>query len=406
MIAEKKQRTNTGDSLSSSPRDAVAGLDPLIQPIHDQDGPPVYVRRRSSIFYLPNISTDDEMNKSIDENEPETILRRCLTYAERFSGILYALSASLLFTCSNFALKQLDIVLFDVLIIRFLVQGLMSLTFIVYKGYQPWSHGNELLICLRSLFAAGGSISYYSALTRLPLSDLTTVRYTQVVWTAVLVLIIFRERINLPTIIASVLTLIGVVCVAQPSFLFTQSSIYNQTQTSSLSIVDKNQRLVGMILALACALSISMSIILNKKLIQRKVRQSIIMFHFLLITLLSFVLFQIYHWLISTKKPAHLHWKQVLLTKDYLLASIIAVLQIFPLVLSQKSIKREHPSIVTVVQSSDIVFAIILQNVFTSIRSNLLILLGSALVLTSIFIVGGHKLWNDRQNRTCLPTCS
>jgi drug/metabolite transporter (DMT)-like permease len=70
----------------------------------------------------------------------------------------------------------------------------------------------------------------------------------------------------------------------------------------------------------------------------------------------------------------------------------------------QKAIKREHPSIVSIVQSSDILFALILQNVFSSSKSNLLAIIGSILVLTSIFIVGGQKLWLDRKNRTCIPT--
>jgi drug/metabolite transporter (DMT)-like permease len=74
------------------------------------------------------------------------------------------------------------------------------------------------------------------------------------------------------------------------------------------------------------------------------------------------------------------------------------------MVLSQKSIKREHPSIVTVVQASDILFAIILQNLFSINKSNGLALIGSTLVLASIIIVGVHKLWQDRQNRTCIPT--
>jgi drug/metabolite transporter (DMT)-like permease len=73
------------------------------------------------------------------------------------------------------------------------------------------------------------------------------------------------------------------------------------------------------------------------------------------------------------------------------------------MILSQKAIKREHPSIITVVQSSDILFALILENIFSSIRTNLLALMGSTLVLTSIFIVGGHKLWLDRENRTFIP---
>ncbi|CAF1521220.1 unnamed protein product [Didymodactylos carnosus] len=61
-----------------------------------------------------------------------------------------------------------------------------------------------------------------------------------------------------------------------------------------------------------------------------------------------------------------------------------------------KAIKREHPSIFTIVQSSDIVIAIVLQNLFTDIKSNWYVLLGSLLVLTSILLVGGYKLYINR----------
>lgn len=392
---EKRQRTNTVESSPPSPQEAVASLDPLVQPINEPDESPVYLHRQSSVFFIPA-----DLTKEKDAN----FCQRLVNFLGRFSGILYALVASFLFTCSNFALTQFDIVLLDALIIRFAAQALMSLGFILYKGYSFWSPGNNGLILIRCLFATSGSISYYLGLTLLPLADLTTVRYTQVVWTAVLALIIFRERINLPTIFASILTLIGVVCVAQPSFLFPRNTLVNATISNSTTIEKKDQRLLGMILAVGCALAISMSIILNKKLMQRNVRQSVIMFYFFVTTLVVFFIHQIHYWLFSSSKPADLHLKNVLFTKEFLYASIVGILQIFPLILSQKSIKREHPSIVTVVQSSDIVFAILLQNLFTSHKSNLLVLLGSTLVMMSIFIVGGHKLWLDRQNRTCLPT--
>ena len=405
---ERKQRTNTSISTPPTPQEAAAGLDPLVQSIHDLDDEPIYLHRHSSIFYIPAALTLDETDGNDPERTKCAACQRCLARTERFSGILYALLASFLLTCSNFAYKQFNVVLFDVLIIRFLVQGLISAGFILYKGYSLFSHGNGLLISIRCIFATGGCLSYYLALTLLPLPDLTTIRYTQVVWTAVLALIIFRERINLPTIMASLLTFTGVVCVAQPSFLFRtqRTTPTNETVSVALAANSDSQRSFGMLIALLCALSISISIILNKKLIQRKVRQSIIMLYYLLTTLVALVAIQLHYWLISTARLEHVNFRSAFLTRDFLFASIIGILQLFPMVLSQKAIKREHPSIVTVVQSSDILFAIILQNLFTAFKSDALVLIGSTLVITSIFIVGGHKLWMDRQSRTCVPTCA
>jgi drug/metabolite transporter (DMT)-like permease len=230
-----------------------------------------------------------------------------------------------------------------------------------------------------------------------------TIRYTQVVWTSLLALIIFRERITLSTILASILTLIGVICVAQPSFLFTKSE--NLNETSQIYLTKTNEkRLLGMFIALLCAFSLSLTIILTKKLLEKQIQQSIIMFHFILTTFIMLLIIQIHYWAFSKTNQQKFHIKKIYLTKDFFYATILATLQLIPMVLTQKSIKREHPSIISVVQSSDILFAIILDNIFTTIKSNSLALVGSTLVLTSIFIVGLHKLWQDRQNRTCLPT--
>jgi len=393
---EKKVRTYTNESSPASPQEAAACLDPLVQPINDQDDIPVYTRRASSIFYIPVSIINENEDENIHEKKSNTC-KKCLAYMERFSGILYALLASILFSCSNFALIQLNIIIFDVLIIRFFVLGCISFGFILYKGYRLFPACDGILILIRSLFAAGGSISFYLALSFLPLPDLTTVRYTQVVWTGLLALIIFHERITLPTIVASILTLIGVICVAQPTFLFPRPKILNETSQEIL-ITNDNKRLTGMLIAVSCALAISMSIVLNKKLIQKKVRQSIIMFYFLLTTFIILSIIQINYWIFSKSKL------QKFSAKNFICASIISLLQLCPMILAQKAIKREHPSIVTVVQSSDIIFAIILQNIFTTIKTNLIALIGSVLVITSIFIVGSHKLWLDRKNRMCIPT--
>ncbi|CAF4315602.1 unnamed protein product, partial [Rotaria magnacalcarata] len=82
---DKKQRTYTNVSISTSPQEAAAGLDPLVQPINDQDDEPVYIHRRSSVFFVPTstINPNEEENK--DENQ-SNLVRKCFLYMERFSG--------------------------------------------------------------------------------------------------------------------------------------------------------------------------------------------------------------------------------------------------------------------------------------------------------------------------------
>ncbi|CAF0782409.1 unnamed protein product [Adineta ricciae] len=402
-MTEKKSRTNTMESSPLSPEEAAAGLDPLIQPISAEEGEPVYLRRQSSIFYVPA----SKVNENADQNDcgkQTNIFRKCLNYTERCSGIMYALLSSFLFSCSNFALVQLKVTLFDVLAVRFSILAFISFGFITYKGYKIYPGWDGPLLLMRSFFAAGGSICFYLALSFIPFPDLTTVRYTQVIWTALLALIIFHERLTLPTVFASILTLIGVVFVAQPTFLFASSKIVNVTSSENVPVNETKQRLIGMLIAVSCALAISMSIVLNKKLLQKQVRQSLIMFYFFCTTAILLLSIQTYSRIVVKSKSSKFDFQKAFFNKNFLFATIISLLQLCPMMLSQKAIKREHPSIVTVVQSSDIIFAIILQNTFSSIKTNLLALLGSLLVIASIFIVGGYKLWLDRQNRMCVPT--
>lgn len=389
---DRRKRTYTNES---SAQEAAAVLDPLIQPFDDQTSNPVYFKRPSSVFFIPANQTN--------ENPRSNCLKKCFSFFERFSGIFYSLIASLLFTCTNFMIKKLNVVVLDVFLVRFVIQGIISFIFIICKGYSLFSFNSHgLLIFIRSIISATGSVCFYIALALLPLPDVTTLRYTQVVWTALLVLIIFRERINLPIILASLLTLIGVVCVAQPSFIFTKVESFNAT-TQTSTTTPNQYRILGMSIALLCAFSISMGFVLTKKLLEKKVRQSILMLYFILSALILLIIVQIYYWKYSPSNERKFDIKEVYLTKKFFYATSLATLQLIPMILSQKSIKREHPSIVTVVQASDILFAIIFQTLFSNEESNTLALIGSLLVIASIVIVGAHKLWQDRRNRICDP---
>jgi drug/metabolite transporter (DMT)-like permease len=389
---------------SASSQEAVATLDPLLPSFDDQINKPVYHTRRSSIFYIPATTIHESNTENLNPNKRSDCLTKCLSYTERFSGIMYGLLAALLFSCSNFMLKQFDVILLDVYVVRLAAQGLLAFGYIMYKGYHPFSSNSHgLLTFVQAVMVGIGNTCLYVALTLLPLPDYATIRNTQVVWTAILAFIIFRERITLSIIVACILTFIGVTFIAQPTFLFPKIKTFNETLQISV-IVDNEKRLFGMFTALACAFSLSISVLLNKKLLQKKLHQSIILFYSFLSTFILLLIIQTHYWVFSETNHHKFDIKKIYLTKSFISATSLAILQIIPLSLAQKAMKREHSSIVTVMQATEILFAIILQNIFSIKKSNSITIIGSTLVLTSIIILCAHKLWQDRYNRTPIPT--
>lgn len=360
---------------------SLPNVDPLIQSLIDSDELENNADQQS-IAFIPSPNLPIENSQLISTH----VFRRC-------TGIFYALLGSSLFTSSGFIIKQLHVDFFDALLARFIVQTTILAIFIFYKHYQIIRGSTKLVLLqiTRMFLACGGLLLFYSSYRYIPLPDLTTFRYTQVIWTAILAMIIFHERISPATVLAIILTIIGVLCVAQPTFLFQRTSI-------STKATDQKSRLIGLILGLLCALSISGSIVLNKKLLVLKIPQSIIMFHFSSFNLFILIIYQIYQRVFLESFA-----KQTMFTWQYFLAASVSLIQLLSSTITQKAIKLEHPSIISVVQSSDILFAIILQNIFTNEKSNWLVILGSCLVTTSIVLVGGYKLWQDRK-KSCEQT--
>ena len=370
------------DALDSPP---IPVIDPLIEPLIDLDE-------------FPSNKLDNEKSASIltlfsYRAENKSTFTQTL---RRFTGIFYALFGSFIFTSSGFIIKELNVDFFDALLCRFIVQTFILVIFTSYKRYEifPGSWHLIFLQIIRVILASSGLFLFYLSYIYIPLPDLTTVRYTQVIWTALLAMLIFRERLAIPIILASFLTSIGVVCVAQPTFLFQSNQSIQTGNHTGDNLSNGSARYLGLSLALACALSISASIVLNKKLLVLKIPQSILMLQFSLLNLVILILNQI-----RNRVFLHMYSQQTMFTGKYLIAASVSLFQLLSSTIIQKAIKLEHPSLISVVQSSDILFAIGLQNLFTNEKSNWLVLLGSALVTTSIFIVGGHKLWKDGKKK-------
>jgi drug/metabolite transporter (DMT)-like permease len=232
---------------------------------------------------------------------------------------------------------------------------------------------------------AGGVFIYFLALRYIELSDVTTLMYTRIVWTVIFAMFINRERPAMNLLLAIPLTLVGVVFVTQPSFFFPSKS-YPMTQL----------RAMGFLLVIISSFTSAANVLSFKQLISisKEIKPSVITLQYCFVLFMLLVLNQFYRTFVL---HTGLTWAYVFSWK-YLLASVICLGMIVANILTQKAIKREHPAVFTLLTSADIIFALILQNLFTSKRSNLFALLGSALVIGSVVIIGVSKIRADRHS--------
>jgi drug/metabolite transporter (DMT)-like permease len=340
---------------------------------------------------------EDELQSKITPADPlilvpkisEEVILKKNNWISRFSGIFYTLMASFLFVSSTFAIKQLRVDLLDAFLLRFFLQTIITFIFAYYKNYAlfggtRWQIFLQMFCCATG---AGGFIMFFIAIRYIEISDANTVCYTRVVWTVVLSVIVYRERPSIGTLIALPLTLLGVVFVTQPSFLFSSNHI-------STNNIDNKFRLFGFAMILTVALTSSVNVLLFKQIIStsQNIKPSVLNLQFSFFVLILLILnqfYKIFYLQTATSFTYILSWR-------YLVSAFVCLTSIIGSILTQKAIKREHPAVFSLLGSADIIFALILQNIFTSIRSNIYALLGSGFVISSVVVLGITRIINER----------
>ena len=86
-------------------------------------------------------------------------------------------------------------------------------------GLARWGYRKGLLF-FRGLIGFAGILCFFYALTKLPLAETTVIAYTSPVFTAILAALFLKEMLRAKEIAGLMLSLAGVLFVAQPAFLF------------------------------------------------------------------------------------------------------------------------------------------------------------------------------------------
>lgn len=159
------------------------------------------------------------------------------------AGLSYMVGAAFFFSLMSLQVKIVGQRLpsAEVVFARNLFSLIVTWQMLRSRGVVPWGTRKGLLL-LRGLAGFLALLCLFYALPRLPLADVTVIHFTNPVFTGLLAAVVLGESLSRKDVGGTLLSLAGVVLVAQPSFLFGAT-------TGSLALVPVAVTLAGALLA-------------------------------------------------------------------------------------------------------------------------------------------------------------
>ncbi|XP_026812263.1 solute carrier family 35 member G1 isoform X2 [Rhopalosiphum maidis] len=140
-------------------------------------------------------------------------------------GLLLAAISSLFFSLSSLIVKWLkDMDPLELAAIRFVGILLPSLPILIYSKQNPFPKGQRLMLLLRAFSGATAlSLTFY-AIRHMPLADASVIVFSVPVIVAIFARIFLKEPCGLFHYLTLFLTMIGVLLITRPPFLFGHST--------------------------------------------------------------------------------------------------------------------------------------------------------------------------------------
>lgn len=107
----------------------------------------------------------------------------------------------------------------EIVLVRGVSNVLITYVMLRRAGVEIWG-SRPVVLALRGLLGFAAISCFYYALVHLPLADATVLQYTNPVWTALLAGWLLGERVKPREAVLVLVSLIGVVLIARPAFVF------------------------------------------------------------------------------------------------------------------------------------------------------------------------------------------
>lgn len=106
---------------------------------------------------------------------------------------------------------------------RGVVTLFISYTVLRLRGESPWGNDRKRLF-LRGLFGLGGLVSFFTAITSMPLAEVTVIHYLNPIITALLAAALLGEALTRRLVLAMAISVVGTLLVTRPVTLLEGTS--------------------------------------------------------------------------------------------------------------------------------------------------------------------------------------
>jgi drug/metabolite transporter (DMT)-like permease len=297
--------------------------------------------------------------------------------------------------------------------IRYLIQMILMFMVVSYKkldicGYRDQS----FLLISRALLGVIGLIAAYYAILFIDPSDSSSIINSSVVITALLSRILLKEKLSIVHVLAIVTAIVGVVFISQPSLLFLNNnqsnstglnlSFINQTDPGAVfSVINpKLFTTFGLLLASVTAFALSGVTIILKKLSTKKVHYSLnILFTSILGLPVSLLLSLVLILTSQSKLLYNIEHKSDELLIHLLYAILSSVVGVIAQILFNLSLQYEDASKVSIIKTSEIFFAFLLQYALLNIKSNMFKIVGGVLIFVSSAAILTYNIFENKHSK-------
>merc|ERR1711874_955178 len=140
--------------------------------------------------------------------------------------LLCVLSAGMFGLCNVIVKKVEAVDPFTIAFYRFLGILLPSVSIVIYRQEDPFPKESRLLLIVRSVFGASNLLIIFYGLKHMPMADVNMISAGSPIWVVIFARIFLKEPLKVFDIINVFVTLLGILFIIRPPFIFGQDSSY------------------------------------------------------------------------------------------------------------------------------------------------------------------------------------
>lgn len=311
-------------------------------------------------------SSGDETLPNLLENK-RPLLKRC-----PYLGLILAMLSSLFFSLCSVIVKSLvNIDPLELAMFRFIGVLLPTVPIVIYTEHPIFPQGKRLLLILRSVVGTLGLMFSFFAFRHMPLADASVIVFSVPVFVAIFARVFLKEPCGIWNVISIILTLIGVLLITHPPFLFGDDS--NKERS------DNVRSLMGASAAFVSTIFGANAYVFLRLL--KGLHFSVIMTNFGAIAILMTLMYSFIFGILCMPNCG---------TERFLVVCL-ALFSYLGQILLTMSLQMEQAGPVAIARSADIVFAFFWQVMFFNEIPSKYSVCGAVLVLSSVILVGLRK---------------